>query len=46
MPSPSPAPPIKEYNALLLLGADTKNVLGTIGYDEAKLGELKEQKTV
>ena len=33
--------PVKEYRAPPLLGADTRDVLATIGYDEAKLGELK-----
>jgi len=31
---------------LALLGADTKAVLATIGYDEAKLDALKAQKII
>ena len=38
--------PIKDYRAPPLLGADTKDVLATIGYDEAKLEKLKQQKIV
>ena len=37
---------MKDYRAPPLLGADTKDVLATIGYDEAKLDALKEQKIV
>src|SRR6186997_1401501 len=33
--------PVKEYRAPPLLGADTSAVLATIGYDDARLGELK-----
>jgi crotonobetainyl-CoA:carnitine CoA-transferase CaiB-like acyl-CoA transferase len=38
--------PVKDYRAPPLLGADTKEVLATIGYDEAKVGALKVQKIV
>jgi crotonobetainyl-CoA:carnitine CoA-transferase CaiB-like acyl-CoA transferase len=38
--------PIKDYRAPPLLGADTKNVLATIGIDDAKLEKLKAQKIV
>jgi crotonobetainyl-CoA:carnitine CoA-transferase CaiB-like acyl-CoA transferase len=38
--------PIKDYRAPPLLGADTKDVLATIGIDEAKLDELKKQKII
>lgn len=38
--------PVKDYRAPPLLGADTKDVLATIGYDEAKLDELKQQKII
>jgi crotonobetainyl-CoA:carnitine CoA-transferase CaiB-like acyl-CoA transferase len=38
--------PVKDYRAPPLLGADTSDVLATIGYDETKLGELKERKIV
>ncbi|MBX9645679.1 MAG: CoA transferase, partial [Xanthobacteraceae bacterium] len=38
--------PIKDYRAPPLLGADTKDVLATIGIDEAKLEKLKAQKIV
>jgi crotonobetainyl-CoA:carnitine CoA-transferase CaiB-like acyl-CoA transferase len=38
--------PVKDYRAPPLLGADTKDVLATIGYDEAKLDVLKAQKIV
>jgi crotonobetainyl-CoA:carnitine CoA-transferase CaiB-like acyl-CoA transferase len=38
--------PVKEYRAPPLLGADTKEVLATIGYDEAKVEALKQQKIV
>jgi crotonobetainyl-CoA:carnitine CoA-transferase CaiB-like acyl-CoA transferase len=37
---------VKDYRAPPLLGADTKDVLATIGYDEAKLGALKAQKII
>jgi crotonobetainyl-CoA:carnitine CoA-transferase CaiB-like acyl-CoA transferase len=37
---------VKEYRAPPLLGADTKDVLATIGYDEAKLAGLKERKII
>jgi crotonobetainyl-CoA:carnitine CoA-transferase CaiB-like acyl-CoA transferase len=40
------ASPVKEYRAPPLLGADTKDVLATIGYDDAKLEALKEKKIV
>ncbi|MGN1286329.1 MAG: CoA transferase, partial [Bradyrhizobium sp.] len=35
--------PITDYRAPPLLGADTKDVLATIGYDEAKVEGLKAQ---
>jgi crotonobetainyl-CoA:carnitine CoA-transferase CaiB-like acyl-CoA transferase len=35
--------PVKDYRAPPLLGADTRDVLATIGYDEAKLEGLKKQ---
>src|SRR3981081_1263752 len=35
--------PVKDYRAPPLLGADTREVLATIGYDEAKLDGLKER---
>jgi crotonobetainyl-CoA:carnitine CoA-transferase CaiB-like acyl-CoA transferase len=38
--------PVKDYRAPPLLGADTKDVLATIGYDEAKLEALKVQKII
>ena len=38
--------PIKNYRAPPLLGADTADVLATIGYDAAKLEALKEKKIV
>ena len=38
--------PVKDYRAPPLLGADTKDVLATIGYDEAKLEKLKAQKII
>jgi crotonobetainyl-CoA:carnitine CoA-transferase CaiB-like acyl-CoA transferase len=38
--------PVKDYRAPPLLGADTKDVLATIGYDDAKLEKLKAQKIV
>jgi crotonobetainyl-CoA:carnitine CoA-transferase CaiB-like acyl-CoA transferase len=38
--------PIKNYRAPPLLGADTKAVLATIGYDEARVEALKEKKIV
>jgi len=38
--------PVKEYRAPPLLGADTKEVLATIGYDEARVEALKQQKIV
>src|SRR6201994_1387625 len=38
--------PVKEYRAPPLLGADTREVLATIGYDEAKVEALKQQKIV
>ncbi len=38
--------PVKEYRAPPLLGADTKDVLATIGYDNAKVEALKEKKIV
>ena len=38
--------PVTEYRAPPLLGADTKDVLATIGYDEAKLEALKKQKII
>ena len=38
--------PIENYRAPPLLGADTADVLATIGYDAAKLEALKEKKIV
>ena len=38
--------PVKDYRAPPLLGADTSEVLATIGYDAAKLAELKQQKMI
>src|SRR3978361_284420 len=38
--------PIKDYKAPPLLGADTKEVLATIGYDDAKVEAVKKQKIV
>jgi crotonobetainyl-CoA:carnitine CoA-transferase CaiB-like acyl-CoA transferase len=38
--------PVKEYRAPPLLGADTRDVLATIGYDDAKVEALKAQKIV
>src|SRR5437660_3566713 len=38
--------PVKDYRAPPLLGADTKDVLATIGYDEAKVEALKAQKII
>jgi crotonobetainyl-CoA:carnitine CoA-transferase CaiB-like acyl-CoA transferase len=38
--------PIKDYRAPPLLGADTADVLATIGYDAARLEALKEKKIV
>jgi crotonobetainyl-CoA:carnitine CoA-transferase CaiB-like acyl-CoA transferase len=38
--------PVKDYRAPPLLGADTKDVLATIGYDDAKLEALKAQKII
>jgi crotonobetainyl-CoA:carnitine CoA-transferase CaiB-like acyl-CoA transferase len=38
--------PVKEYRAPPLLGADTKDVLATIGYDDARVAALKAQKIV
>jgi len=38
--------PVKDYRAPPLLGADTKDVLATIGYDDAKVEALKAQKIV
>jgi crotonobetainyl-CoA:carnitine CoA-transferase CaiB-like acyl-CoA transferase len=35
--------PLKDYRAPPLLGADTRDVLSTIGYDDAKLDGLKKQ---
>ena len=35
--------PITDYRAPPLLGADTKDVLATIGYDDARLETLKKQ---
>jgi crotonobetainyl-CoA:carnitine CoA-transferase CaiB-like acyl-CoA transferase len=37
---------VKDYRAPPLLGADTKDVLATIGYDDAKLESLKAQKII
>jgi crotonobetainyl-CoA:carnitine CoA-transferase CaiB-like acyl-CoA transferase len=38
--------PVKDYRAPPLLGADTKDVLATIGYDDAKMEALKAQKII
>jgi crotonobetainyl-CoA:carnitine CoA-transferase CaiB-like acyl-CoA transferase len=38
--------PIKDYRAPPLLGEDTKAVLATIGYDDAKIEALKAQKII
>src|SRR6187431_1284693 len=38
--------PVKNYRAPPLLGADTADVLATIGYDAARLEALKERKIV
>jgi len=38
--------PVKEYRAPPLLGEHTKEVLASIGYDEAKVEALKAQKIV
>ena len=38
--------PVKDYRAPPLLGANTREVLATIGYDDAKLEALKQQKIV
>jgi len=38
--------PVKDYRAPPLLGADTRDVLATIGYDDAKLEALKAQKII
>jgi crotonobetainyl-CoA:carnitine CoA-transferase CaiB-like acyl-CoA transferase len=38
--------PVKEYRAPPLLGADTNEVLASIGFDEAKVAGLKERKIV
>jgi crotonobetainyl-CoA:carnitine CoA-transferase CaiB-like acyl-CoA transferase len=38
--------PVKNYRAPPLLGEHTKEVLATIGYDEAKIEALKAQKIV
>ena len=38
--------PVKNYRAPPLLGEHTKEVLATIGYDEAKVEALKAQKIV
>ena len=35
--------PVKDYRAPPLLGANTKEVLTTIGYDDAKMDGLKKQ---
>jgi crotonobetainyl-CoA:carnitine CoA-transferase CaiB-like acyl-CoA transferase len=35
--------PVKEYRAPPLLGADNREVLATIGYDDSKLDGLKKQ---
>jgi crotonobetainyl-CoA:carnitine CoA-transferase CaiB-like acyl-CoA transferase len=37
---------VKDYRAPPLLGEHTKEVLATIGYDEAKVEALKAQKIV
>ena len=38
--------PVKEYRAPPLLGANTNEVLASIGYDEAKVAGLKERKVI
>ena len=38
--------PVKEYRAPPLLGADTAQVLASIGYDDARLNALKERKII
>jgi len=38
--------PVKEYRAPPLLGADTSEVLATIGYDAARVDALKARKVV
>ena len=38
--------PVKDYRAPPLLGADTKDVLATIGYDDARIEALKAQKVI
>jgi len=38
--------PVKDYRAPPLLGANTREVLATIGYDDAKLEALKKQKII
>jgi crotonobetainyl-CoA:carnitine CoA-transferase CaiB-like acyl-CoA transferase len=38
--------PVKEYRAPPLLGANTKEVLRSIGYDDAKLEALRRQKII
>ena len=38
--------PVKDYRAPPLLGADTRDVLATIGYDDARVEALKEKKVV
>ena len=37
---------MKEYRAPPLLGANTNEVLMSIGYDEAKVAGLKERKVI
>jgi crotonobetainyl-CoA:carnitine CoA-transferase CaiB-like acyl-CoA transferase len=37
---------VKEYRAPPLLGTNTREVLATIGYDEAKLDTLKQQRII
>jgi crotonobetainyl-CoA:carnitine CoA-transferase CaiB-like acyl-CoA transferase len=38
--------PVREYRAPPLLGADTRQVLASIGYDDAKQDALKKQKII
>jgi crotonobetainyl-CoA:carnitine CoA-transferase CaiB-like acyl-CoA transferase len=38
--------PIRDYRAPPLLGADTRDVLATIGYDDAELEALEKRKII
>jgi crotonobetainyl-CoA:carnitine CoA-transferase CaiB-like acyl-CoA transferase len=38
--------PVKDYRAPPLLGADAREVLATIGYDDARVEALKQQKVI